>query len=471
MKTQKEIKVSVIFSMFLKNWKLLVVGVLMGGLLFGGFSYIREYQSVQEQNKVNEEILKEKLEQAEANTEIDVTKEYLEEKLTDIQKNNVEVTLLYRSFYTAHKAYLDDSILMKMDPNAVYKAELIFRVESENMQQAYNLQKIYGELLDGEELNTWLNEQMGSEDLYLNEIIAVDKMADNVLGGCDIVSVTVIHYNEAKCKTIVECINDYMAEKEKQLKAYAGEHEVQVISSVLSKVADNDILSMQQDNRSTMSQLLSEVIGREGKFSDAERDYYDYILSETMTEGEALQEENAVESITTQFSQIEHPGINVMSVIVGMLFVVIMYFVYIIIKCILNDKILEYDRFDELYKITHIGMLQKNQKDINSEVISATIAVAAKKRSYQNVYLVGVDLDESTSDLCGQIKKLLEDSGMKSKLLVDLLADPKEIASLVEAESVVVFAKSGKTTYEEVEKTLEFLNEQEVVIIGGVNVN
>lgn len=466
MKSQKEIRVSVILEMLLKKWKLLVVGVLVCGILFGGYSYIRSYRAIQEQQVVDKEVIEDNKQEIGNETEESITEEYLQEKLTDIQKNNVDVTVLYKDFYDSHKEYLDNSIIMKMNPNAIYKAEIVFRIAAEDLEKTYNLQKMYAELLDGEELTSWLNKKMNINSSHTNEIISVDKMNNNVITGSDIIAITIIHYDETQCENTMDLIGEYVVEKGSELKTYVGEHEVQTISSVISKVADDNILRLQENNRSELSKLLSEVIGREKNFSEAEWDYYNYRLT-----GKIDEEITKEDADTIKRPVIERPNISWVSVVCGMFLGCALYCIFIVMKCMLNKKMLKSDRFDELYRIAHFEALKEKQNEINTEVLSAMLTVAVKKRNCKNAYLLGVELDEKAIAVCKEIGKMLEDSGIRSGVFTDLLANPKEIESLLDVDCIVVFAQAEKTSYQSVEKALEYLEGQEVIIIGGVNIN
>ena len=115
----------------LSHWRVLLIAMLIGGISFGGFSYVRSIQNVNTQRAL--------LNEQEEKGAVSV----LEEKLSKEQKNSVSTAILYRRLYEEKLAYRQNSALMQIDPFHVQRAELTFWVESDDLKRTYNIQKVY----------------------------------------------------------------------------------------------------------------------------------------------------------------------------------------------------------------------------------------------------------------------------------------------------------------------------------------
>ena len=132
---EREISLLDLMVEILLRWRVLVVCMLIGGSLMGGFSFVRSYQTAEAQKAQIAEMekkLQEKKEQLESDQHEEdtkgnlATKEYLQEQLTEVQKNNINTVLDYESFIEELEAYCDSSILMQLDPLNISQAKLTF---------------------------------------------------------------------------------------------------------------------------------------------------------------------------------------------------------------------------------------------------------------------------------------------------------------------------------------------------------
>jgi len=175
MKEREISLVDLIFEILLR-WRAIAVAMLVGIVLLGSFSFVSSYrtskaqeakveaakaqleqemQAAQEQSAVVDAAQKaaeEQAEQLKSEHIAKVSREWLEEKLTDLQQYNVNYVLTYEELYREKAAYVEDSVLMQMDPNSVKRAEITFLVTSSSLERTYNIVKLYEDFVRSGEL-------------------------------------------------------------------------------------------------------------------------------------------------------------------------------------------------------------------------------------------------------------------------------------------------------------------------------
>lgn len=453
MKRKKEIKIGAIVELWIRRWKILLAAMVCGGILIGILAYVRDYRNYNEQMTASENTDKQS-----------ISKKENQKKLTDVEKNAVDITVMYNDFYIQQQEYLENSIMMCIDSNEVYKAELVFRVSTEEKEDAYSIQKIYAELLDGMELYDWLNSKLSGKSLMLSEIISIDKKEGTNLLGSDIFSINIVHYDEKMCSQLKDLIIEFIDTRRMELLESVGEHEVRIISDVLSLTTDKTILEYQRNKSSELAQLKSEIIGREKDFTKAQEEYYALLLPEkteiSNTETDSMNAE--VEEDEEQ----NKPSFQVTNIIIGLFAAVVIYTLSIVSLCIANKKFLKTDSFEDLYDIANIGSMSKDGK--NRDVLSSVMYVMVQKRKFKNVQLVGIDLSEDVIKQCADMAKELERNGIECTVVTDILNNPKEVCKLLDAESAVLVAETDRTSYDTIDAIIDMLSKQKIEIVGGV---
>ena len=132
---EREINLLDLIVEILMHWRALLIVMFAGGVIFGGYSYIRSSQNINAQLNLESE-----------QTD-DSYGELLKEQLDEGQLNNVTIALTYYKIYQEKLAYQQQAVLMQIDPFHVPRVELTFWVESDDMEKTYNIEKAYEDQL------------------------------------------------------------------------------------------------------------------------------------------------------------------------------------------------------------------------------------------------------------------------------------------------------------------------------------
>lgn len=469
---ERQINILDLIWHILLRWRMLIVSMLLGGILMGGFSYVSSYQDVITK--------KETMQEQEKNPA--VVKEKLEEVLTDGAINDVLNTIKYEQRYDDCIVYQEETFALNVDPFNVAKADVIFLVQTDDIEKTYNVQKVYGSILKSADLYNYIEEKC-SLDYSASQLISIDESIYDDSNGCDTLKVNIVYSNEEKCQEIVSGIIEYIAMKQVELVEILGEHSLNVIMQSSMVVADGEYLTLQTEYEHKLVQYSNTVTTLKSSFSEEQKSYYNCIL-----------EKDEVENVSDEVDVAPaKASINVKYVVIGMLLMAVIYVCYIAIKYILNNKLRPSESLADLYSIHQLGFIpleqkkrnklgiidewilslkNRNKRKFNSEeavsMAVTALKIALRKSSENEVFLVGCDIKKQTVDVCEEIGSILGKEGITVNILDNILYDAESMSKLENAHCVVLVEKADSTLYDEIEKEIEILERQDIIILGGI---
>ena len=98
--------------------------------------------------------------------------EELEDILEEPQKLSVMAVLDDEQENAMHQQYVEESVLMKMDPYNIPKTELIFRIRMEDMGESYVLRSVYEDLVNGVGMLQWVEDKTDISAVGADELIS-----------------------------------------------------------------------------------------------------------------------------------------------------------------------------------------------------------------------------------------------------------------------------------------------------------
>ena len=534
MKEREISLVDLIFDILL-HWRTIVVAMLVGMLLLGSFSYVSSYrtskaqearvesakqqleqemQAALEQSEAVDEANKEALkaaEQEKLDKIAQVSKKWLEERLTDLQRYNVNYVFTYEELYREKVAYVEDSVLMQIDPNSVKRAEITFLVTSGNRERTYNLVKLYEDFVRSGELFALLADDVGISTSDVNEIVSLEKESYSLQDGVDTIRVRINHYDEEVCEKLVQVIIDYMTAKCSELSNVIGNHEISILTQSLVTVSDTNIMSQQRSYFGDIATLESAIANYKSKFSEIEWQYYDFLINGELTElsiskmstasisesktADTATEEEKGESLTDIINKgvTVNPGVSVKHVVLGAILAAFIYVFVVFVLYVLNGKLRITDNLQTIYSIPQLAIISRseennkflgfvdewiialrdrNKRKFNRDeaiaLAATTVKMSAEKDALRNIYLAGCDLNDQALSVCDQMKSILSNDGITVEILNNILYDAQNMSKLQDAQGVVLVEKAGSTLYTEIEQELELLKRQNIKVFGGI---
>lgn len=479
----KEREISLVAFLFeiLLKWRMLIVAMVLGGILLGGYSYMKQ--------EVNE-------------SELFVQ---LEENLTSVQKSNVKAVLGCADY----QEYYSESFLMQIDANNAPTSELIFQIVADDKQKEKALVTVYKQMLKtgitewliqggmDEKEASKLNELIMTEDESFNQVGL--SLADKPLSEKpsveewpveknDLLYVRVLHIDEEKCKELAKQVSTYIFEQESELENVYGPYEVRLVSKSYATMLNEELLNSQRVALINLADGITYADQLKSALTADEKQYYNLLKAgvdiETVGESSEVPEVGAVDM---------SPSISVKYVVLGMVLFAFLYVFYVFVAFVINNKLRENDDFAEMFGIEQLGMIsekddkkkflgfvdrwivalrdrnkRKFTEEESKEITAVAIKMAVKKFDGKEVCFIGCDVKKQTEDICSSIKAILEKEGIIVSVLDNVLYNAEEMGKLTDAKNVVIIEKIGATMYDEVAKELELLKRYNINVLGGV---
>lgn len=477
----------------LLRWRSIIVWMLVGALLMGGFSYVNSIRTASAQKAALEKqqaeweekqaLLEAQMKDKET-TNADLIKE-----LTETQKNNVLNVLEYGKM----KAFYEASPYLQMDAAKVPKVELSYLVKSSVLDNSYSIERLYEDTLESG-LQQWLAESDQNQLGDISELVSLDRATGTVES--DSFNVQVIHVSEELCKELAQQVTNYIAAQQLNIAQQAGRHEVVLVNQTFAFVRDNAVLNQQKTLWSNITNVDTTVDKAIGAFSEEEKAYYEFLTHVELEEEEAEAEQSAEsETVLEKPEEIEviTPGISIKYVILGMILFAFIWVFYLFLKYILNNKLRATDDIGEIYNVPQLGRIPKSTakkkwfdfvdrlilqlRDRNRRTFTAeeatglagvAVKIAAKKESFDVVCCIGCDMKEGVRKVADAVQKTLKEENIELTVLNNVLYDQSAMEQLQGVKGAFLLEKAGETLYDEIVKELELLQRQDIKVLGVV---
>lgn len=510
MMKEREISLIDLIVDILLHWRGVILWMLIGGICFGGLSFVRSYRSANAQNAEKQQT-QETLEHAEdVETEI---RSLLEKQLTATQIANVNAVVMYEQLYQGRLIHKDNSILMNVDPNNVQKAQITFLIKSDDLERTYNIERAYERIMSNNGLYDYLASEHGMDSTVVSEIVKLDdskreSMENLAMLGLAVVPaagdentdtfcISIVHYDQEWCNALAQSIVDYVETQHRELQQELGKHEVVVLHQSVAAVVDTSVLNQQKSYLNDTITMITSAARLKEAFSSQEMKYYDYLKSISCIQENGSEDEDTRESIEsgTELAGLNTPvvpRVSIKYVIVGMVLAAFIYAFILFCGYVLNNKIKYMDDLQELYDLPQLGQVPgKNAKkalgfiddwiytlhnrdkrrfalEEAKNLAAVAVKIATRKCGLSEVWLIGCDIKEETLSTCEYIKECLEKEEIKVYVLNNVLYNAESMEKLSDAKGAVLIEKAGSTLYDEIVRELDLLKRQHIEVLGGI---
>lgn len=475
---ERELDLVDLFADILTHWRGILVCMLIGGLLLGGFSYIRS--SGQGTDNIQSEHEK-KLQK-------------LEDLLSESEKMIVHVALDDEQEMVFSHQYAKNSAIMQINPGRIPKIEMIFKIHADEMEQGYMLSSVYEDLVNGVGLFQWVEDQTGISAAVTSELISAQgKSGITELNeiqwlepGNDYVKVTVIHYDKAECEILAQCVKDYIERQHDLLAREFGAHEVVLLFESTSIVMDAGIRDQQLSYADTEMLFLAHYAQVKTGFTEDQKTYYELLQWKIQLEeaggSEEIKEETEVAA--------SKPSISLKYVALGAVLFAFIYVGVLFALYILNGKLRTADGLQNLYNISQLGLIVQGGKkkffvdkwidtlrnrnkrqftrEQSLELAAAAIKISAGKQELDTICLMGCNLKAGADVVCQELKERLGKENIAVQILDNVLYDAEEMEKLESAKGIVLVEKAMSTMYNEILRELELASRQGITVLGGI---
>lgn len=483
----REIDLLELLTVILLHWRSMIVALLCGAILLGGMSYVKSTQNIQKQQTQIQQEEKYVLE-LDGKTDAE-RRELFASKLTDEELTDVESAYLYEQQYAAKEKYTENSVFMNADSFHMYIADLIYRVDAEDMEQAYSINDIYKNLLKSGELRSRL--AVACNNSIDTVIIIADDTID--LHNSSVLRMQLEYTDEETCRSLAQTVRDYIVEKQGEIMSSVGEHEINLIEESYAERMDSDLLDQQKNLKTELINLRTSEIKLTKEFSSDQQEYFELLCMQGRgSEENTTEEENAAEQQTTIIGK---ASVSKTYLLMGAVLFVFVYAGVLCLKCVANNKLRAKDDLQDLFGIPQLGLITKEEgkKKVFSfvdewilkmyyrnrrrfdrakavELAVVAVHMAAEKNTLNTIYLVGTGMGQSTKQICETLRKELQKSKIEVVVAENILYNAENLKKLENAQGAVLVETAGQTMYTEILQELQLLDRQQIIILGGLTV-
>lgn len=477
---EDEMEIDLIDLMFdlMRHWRSLIVAILIGAVLGGGIYVVKKIAAQKAVVQIEEGEGSELPEDYEVNPDVEA---------------NMELAYQYRQLYFRQLEYNQKSIVMQLNPNAVYNGELKYYVSAGYDTGLISI--LYQNILSDQNLLAELQEasQLDCEPSYIKELIGcsvsnendasvnINNMMDAAEESAAFVTknaaitYSVVSTSEESCEQMLKIIREKVAEldaecREKDYETYRALE----VNDAVRLVTNNDYLNRQKANIDQLNTYLTSVQRLEGAFEEDDLIYYNetYLAREYEMEdenSELLGAADAADSIAS---------VNpVKWLVIGVFLMCVCWGGYFMLKYLLDKHIKTSDEVKN-YRLPLIGYLAGEPKQYKGlDAVIEKLAGKTKSLSDTEDYIAASieAMDAKEILLCGDLKdetaRQVMDS-LKSKCArIEVSEYPGQDSAALEraGERALVFlVQIGKTTRTELQRELEVCRMQKIEVLGAV---
>ncbi len=486
----------------LLHWRGLIIAIIIGGLLLGGYSMYKSYNAHNTAVAQKEQADKEKEQMSTGNIDIDRKIEDLQkqadslsEKLTDKNRANVDSALLYADQIDQTEAYFDSSILMNADLSNLPTGDIVVSIIAD-ADIRENLYASYEKLLSSTELYDCVakNCGYGSE---ISELIIIgakntynwksttvnvdtDEKEDDILIRC---------YGESieKCEKIVAEVREYIESKAVDIRTRIGKHELLISAGSVTELCYEDLLNLRNQKRTNLINYKTSFGNISNAFTAEEKQLFE--LKRTISQEKMLRK-----AIEEKKIDIPSVGVSKKQLAIGMVGGLFVYAAIICLAYIFSQKIKDSDDFTTTFGTRQLGKVygtrefkkplgfidrwiysfkrHGRRKIDNAEacdIIATNTALTAEKAEIGKLGIICASgVDNTDGKIVGKLDAALKKEGIESKVLPNILYSNEEAYSLKDMDAVVLVATPEKSKYNEVWDVIEVLENRKIKILGGI---
>lgn len=482
---EREINIVDLMVEILLHWRMFIIWMIGGAVFLGALSYVRSGNAAKQQQTQSGAMMQ----------------EMPEKWFTKEEIRNVNYAAACEKAYLEKEYYRAESPLMQLDSNHVNKAEATIAVISEDSQLSCDITEVYKDIVESGEFITKVAESIETETVGVSELLYLDNLKGqtkvpiasldnrgniNIFhkeeSGSGTFKIIAVYYNEEKCKAMLDSAVAFIMEKQPDIADALGEHEVSVVNESFGIVSDMEVAGLQEAVLYDITTMKKNASDAKKELSDKELQYYEYLMNDT-SEGE---EETVLPVVSV-------PGVSIKYVLLGALMAAFIYAFILLLVYIFNTKVRATDSMQELYGLPQLGMIpaaagkkkvlsvvdkwivslrDRNKRQFTPEEALELAAVAAKmaagKEGLQEICLMGCGLKERSLEVCGKIKARLEEEGIHTVILNNVLYDAQMLGELEGVKGAVLVESAGSTLYNEIAEELELLTRQGIKTLGGI---
>ena len=459
---QKELDLKLIIFRVFYSWrKIILFGIIMS-LLLGGYRYFSLNRTL------NNEVNKRGQEKA-YKTALDtynINKETLETEIKNLQ-NSISNLIDYN----------DNSILMKINPFNEQLASISYYVDTDyqimpelsyqNMDTSDSIIKAYINKTQSNDIIDYMDDKLSVtiDKKYLKELITTSFDFEN-----NMFFILVAHIDLKICEEIASIIKEYIEQQKDSISNIIGNHSLSIIDYSVQSTVNLDLDSKQKNNQQTLAGYETNLKTKQDELNNLSAPVKAPDLSGIIMKS------------------------SIKFIIVGFIAGCFIAFLVYIFIYIMSDRLYDLKNLRTVYKLKILGKIDKrgkrrlfgfidkvikrlegtSEKDMaEDEAIERIYAnlkaiINSKDTNNHNIIISGAADIDKINNICTKLAKIEKDSSYRFVSSGNINYTADTINKLMECNAIVLVEEIGKSTYNEIGKQLDNINDLGKDVVGVV---
>lgn len=487
---EREISLIDLLIYVAKGWRSILIWMLIMAIAVSGVQYVREVKAAKEYADEEPATEEEEKEQT------ILTMEQLRQEMPEEEIKAVNKVVRLEKDYIGQLDYLQNSLLMTMDPYDVSVARLQYWVDTD---YKVDYTGVNGKDLTADMVEAYLNrvEDDGwkkaglkkagadTELRYFNEMVTtIDANSSFTI---------IVKYSDQKqLRTIIAALEEDLEEYQDKVTEIFGKHTLALVNESVETTVDNDIYNTQYNRRNILLNLENNIASYKAAFNEDQKSLYAgqiLVDEDELSEGENDSEQagDEAEDLAPLTPQIRVKNILLGAILGAFLVCMIRAMVYI-----LSGKLKAEDNVEAYLGVAGLGGIAENKKEQKGafgkldawldslsrrnignltkeqqlKMVASNILLYCEKDNRKQIYLnSSVNCLEEKA---GELVRMLEERGIEVKDGFSILQDASAMEEMSKTDGVVFMEEAGKSRYEDLEREVKLCKEHGKTVIGLV---
>lgn len=466
-KKTEEVEINLIdlLQKLCRQWKQIAVCAVIFACLLGGYRYIKDRSaaSTTGADTAAEEIVLTKDEQQRVNGAVELSEEI-----------------------AATEKYLDESILMNVDPYHKDRVLLLYSIDDATKSTKQKIVESYLTFLTAggaiEAIQKTDSERWDINKSYLSELISAYQRTDSsyqiVLEDTTaetLFYVDVTGKDDEMAEELAQAIQDAIEGYHDVVKETAGKHTLTLVSSEQGVKSDSSLATQQHDKNYQLSTNLASLKVLTDSFSEQQNLVYEELLTEDDAEG------------TEQQKEVVSTGISKKWVALGFVGGIFVYCCIFACFYLLRDTVKSMEELKAHYNFPIYGGIilkkgtkgtgedlagnQKDQYEREKAQLLNRIRLACQNQKLSKICIAtDFSLNEQEKSFVESASKQLKEWGIDIILGENVTGNVSIWDALTEVGNVLMIYKLGTTTHQMIDEEMSFYTENNLEVIGAMTI-
>lgn len=389
--------------------------------------------------------------------------------------------------------YVDESVLMNIDPYEEHMLSMNFYVNNGYVinYTRDNIKDNTQALVDA--YTTYVNSgtvaQKVAEELKLESDV---KYVDELISAAsneDGFTVKFLYTDDSIFEQAAAVIEDDILNQQSELAAKIGEHSVSLVSSETSIQADQNTATVQTNVMNSLNSYRTQ--------------YNTLIVNMSVQQKAEIEKELRLSndgkesSIVEDLKEPEHPSFSKKYPLLGVLAGLFLACVWIALKQIFSNQLLHTDDLTDYFDLKQVGVLHshqdkqrksrfdqwlrklryRNEKEMDDTtrlgIVCGNLELMCKRENISRICLTGSGMEKIRKTEEAALQTILErlsSAGIQVLLVDNICYDMTSMRTVSEVGAVVLMERSHESIFQEIDKELMLLNQNEINIVGAIGI-